>query len=50
MLALLDGRATSLPDDHPYAAVQAHIQAGIAVGGIQGETDSEDDSVKEGKE
>jgi tetratricopeptide (TPR) repeat protein len=43
VLALLDGQTPSLPGDHPYAAALAQIQAGIAAGGVQDDTDSEGD-------
>ncbi len=45
VLALLEGQSSSLPDDHPYAAALAQIQAGIAAGGIQ-----DDDTGSEGNE
>jgi len=36
VLALLDGQASTLPPDHPYAPALAEIQAGIAAGGHKG--------------
>jgi hypothetical protein len=45
VLALLDGQSPLLPDDHPYAAALAQIQAGIAAGGVQDDKDSEDDEL-----
>jgi len=35
VLDILDGRASSLPADHPYAQAVTAIQAGIAAGGPQ---------------
>jgi tetratricopeptide (TPR) repeat protein len=50
VLAILDGKAAILPDDHPYATALVQIQKGIAAGGLEVDEMPQDGSLPFGAE